>query len=171
MNWFFLIKVLGCYTTVHVIDMEVYFKVDCLTSEWIYLNSQPWRICLKSTLRIWIVILKIKWFKWFEFNQSDFKMTVWHNSHSLELDHLIFPVSSQYFKLEKFSHDCDNFHKIWIVIFKFRIFECSDFEQCSILPWQFFSVSILNFKWFEFWELRFINRSANHAPLNALPNS
>ena len=82
MNWFFLIKVLGCYTTVHVFDMEVYFKVDCSTSEWIYLNSQPWRICLKSTLRIWTVILEIKWFKWFELIQSNFTMTAWYNSHS-----------------------------------------------------------------------------------------
>ena len=81
-----------------------------------------------------------------------------------------FPLYHSISKLEKFLRDWDNFHKIWILIFKFRKFKCLALNSVRFYC-DNFNVSILNFKWFEFWELRFINRSANIAPLNALPNS
>ena len=56
------------------------------------------------------------------------------------------------------------FHKIRILIFKFRTFECSDFEQCSIFIVTVFmyQFSILNGLDFENCDLLIVVRILHH---------
>ena len=104
-----------------------------------------------------------KWFGWFCFNMVNF-CTV------LDFDRLLLKTCCSTFRTREVLTACSGL-TVKISVCNFQVFKhVFDFRQVRFCIDNFL-VSILVFLKVEFWELPLINRGANPALLNALPNS